>query len=199
MWFLKAKKQFFPPLEDMALDGKIYSMTMNKKLKLSDISRQQEANKVFELGSNMINVGLYEITLAAMSLVGWSGRWMEVMKLALRMVRGLGSSCQHGDKSMKESKAIDIFVCKCFLTRTKKFQKVHSIVKAILDHWKNIVIKRKSNVNYFQCNFLNGFNRRFNLKHPACLLIWKNLAALSQSLEFSDPSPWKPEVCYSGF
>lgn len=59
--FLNAKRQFFQPLEDMALCGKLYSMT-----KFLAISWQWETNMVFERGSNMISAGLCEINLAAM-------------------------------------------------------------------------------------------------------------------------------------
>lgn len=50
---------------------------------------------------------------------------------------------------MEESKARDIFVCKCFLTRTKKFQKLYLISKAILDRGKNIVIKKEKKRKLF--------------------------------------------------
>lgn len=83
----------------------------------------------------MINAGLYEIHLSAMHRIHWSRIWMGVIEIVLRLVRGVGNlnrlRCS-GQSKKEESKARDIFVCKCFLTRTKKLWKVHLILKAIL-------------------------------------------------------------------
>ena len=73
------------------------------------MSWQQETNMVFEWGSNMISAGLCEINLAAMQMIVWTGRWIKVIKLALRLVRGLRSLCQDGGERRSQKQETFLF------------------------------------------------------------------------------------------